>query len=622
MLAALMAVVTCAPAIAQHSHHQPSGSKPTPPQVFLDKSPRVVAYQLGRLDNERLLLVPRDDTDQKYIPVYEAILTRVGMPAQHREEAITALANLLSSSRVRVLLKAIGALDVDDSAERRVAEQLTRLLTRVPTDEVRKQAEDLVAAIQSEHSVVAIAAAAGLLMTDQAALLIDTPNSLVPMLAAIEFIPQAARPKLRGTVARQISESESVAVRRAAIRALGWIDAERDQTFQMVAPLVQQAELRDVAIETLLTVDPLHRDAETSAWLLRWIVDHAESTPAEQRTSDVFISTMQLADQLMTSVPPDEAAKLRSRLRAITVRLIRIKTVAEEMRYDTAYFAVEAGKPVQIILDNQDMMPHNLVITVPGALKEVAQLGMESGPRGGNENLAYVPDSNLVLAATEMVAAHSQTRLTFTAPQEPGEYPYVCTFPQHWYRMYGVMVVVEDLDDWLRDPVEPSNPIGSNRSFVRAWSMEDFRDDLEAGVQGRSPEIGRRIFVEASCAGCHKMEGQGGLIGPDLTGVLERFKGDRLAILREILEPSHKIDPKYTMQNVLTVDGRVVSGIVASANDDQVELTVSPDAKQPTVIPRDDIEQMTPAPTSIMPKALLDQFTKDEIFELLAYLLQ
>ena len=64
--------------------------------------------------------------------------------------------------------------------------------------------------------------------------------------------------------------------------------------------------------------------------------------------------------------------------------------------------------------------------------------------------------------------------------------------------MYGVMVVVEDLDQWNKNPVEPANPIGSNRSFVQAWTIDDLKNDLELGLKGRSLEIGKRLFVEAS----------------------------------------------------------------------------------------------------------------------------
>ena len=42
--------------------------------------------------------------------------------------------------------------------------------------------------------------------------------------------------------------------------------------------------------------------------------------------------------------------------------------------------------------------------------------------------------------------------MRFTAPTKPGVYPYVCTYPGHWRRMYGALYVVDDLDEYLADP--------------------------------------------------------------------------------------------------------------------------------------------------------------------------
>jgi azurin len=103
------------------------------------------------------------------------------------------------------------------------------------------------------------------------------------------------------------------------------------------------------------------------------------------------------------------------------------------------------------------------VITLPGALQEIAEEGAAQGPNPGFQGKPYVPKSDKVLEATDMVNVGKLERLTFTAPPEPGEYPYVCTFPRHWMRMYGVMVVVKDLDAWHKNPVKPKDPIGSNR---------------------------------------------------------------------------------------------------------------------------------------------------------------
>ncbi len=58
------------------------------PQVFLDKNPRIVAYQLKRLSNAQLVAFERKTDDPKYKPVYEALLARKGIEKKYREEAV------------------------------------------------------------------------------------------------------------------------------------------------------------------------------------------------------------------------------------------------------------------------------------------------------------------------------------------------------------------------------------------------------------------------------------------------------------------------------------------------------------------------------------------------------
>ena len=292
------------------------------------------------------------------------------------------------------------------------------------------------------------------------------------------------------------------------------------------------------------------------------------------------------------------------------------------MLFRSKYFAVEAGRPAQLILKNEDLMPHNLVITMPGKLKDIALLAATMAPDEAPDGKQYVPKSEDVLFATGMVSANKQESLTFTAPLEPGEYPYVCTFPNHWMRMYGVMVVVKDLDAWLKDPQTPKDPIGNNRSFVRNWKFHDLESEIESGTRGRSDEIGARIFKEATCAQCHPIGTEGRNIGPSLTDVATRWKSDKAGILREILEPSHKIDPKFASYSVLTDEGIVYSGILVSESKESISILSGADQKGPMVIAREDISNMAKSSLSIMPNGLMDQYTKDEIFELLAYLLK
>ena len=122
--------------------------------------------------------------------------------------------------------------------------------------------------------------------------------------------------------------------------------------------------------------------------------------------------------------------------------MVQIKTVKNEMKYDISEFVVEAGKPVEIVLENIDFMQHNLVIVAPGEKEKVGAAAdkMAADPKGAEKN--YIPEMGEVLYATALVNPEEKVVLKFTAPDKPGMYPFICTFPGHWRIMQGVMKVV------------------------------------------------------------------------------------------------------------------------------------------------------------------------------------
>lgn len=621
----LLAVTVLSAGIARAQHHEHGAAehaKVEKPRIFLDKSPRVVAYQLKRLDNQRLLLVDRRTDDPKYAPVYKAILLREGMSPQYRQEAIDGLVTLNGSNVTQEVVAAMESLDGGKRQDRRTARELASLLLAAERSALRASVKEFEGATRSSNGLVRQAGYAGFVasgLSDRAIALADSPASTMDLLRALPMVPaEQARNTMRDRLMSLVDDSPSTDLRATAIAALRHVTEQRDDTFRRLASLIPQPELRPAVVTTLLSIPAEQRDQAVSSEVLESLVKLAEETPAAERTTDDFLSAMQLADQLLARVPASLARQQRKRLREVTVQVVVVHTVEEEMRYDLPYFAVEAGRPVQILLKNEDLMPHNLVLVQPGSLQAVAELGLATGPKGF-EGKDYVPDDPQVLQATHMVAPAKQERLTFTAPTEPGEYPYVCTFPRHWMRMYGVMLVVEDLDAWLENPVEPKDPLGSTRPFVKNWTLDDFAD-LAQGVRGRDLEIGQRIFKEATCSQCHQVGGVGGAVGPELTGVLERSKGDLKTVLHEILDPSHRIDPKYAVHLIVTVEGLTISGIVAKDDKQSVGILTNPESQELTEIARDDIEEMIKTATSMMPKGLLDRFTKDEIFELLAFL--
>lgn len=120
---------------------------------------------------------------------------------------------------------------------------------------------------------------------------------------------------------------------------------------------------------------------------------------------------------------------------------ITLKAVKNEMKYDLKSFTVKAGAPVAITFINEDLLQHNLLIIMPGTLEQVGKAAdiLAQQPDGAEKQ--YVPQSSAVLFVAGLVDPNNRAILQFTAPEEPGEYPFVCTFPGHWQQMNGIMKV-------------------------------------------------------------------------------------------------------------------------------------------------------------------------------------
>ena len=112
---------------------------------------------------------------------------------------------------------------------------------------------------------------------------------------------------------------------------------------------------------------------------------------------------------------------------------------AKQLLYSVSEFTVKPGQTVELTFYNPDLMQHNLVLVEPGAADEVAQLAIELGADGPSED--YIPKSDKILHATPLLNTNNRQTLKFTAPSEPGEYQYVCTFPGHAPTMRGIMRV-------------------------------------------------------------------------------------------------------------------------------------------------------------------------------------
>ena len=109
------------------------------------------------------------------------------------------------------------------------------------------------------------------------------------------------------------------------------------------------------------------------------------------------------------------------------------------LKFDTERIVVEAGSRVALTFNNDDDMPHNLVITMPGQGNTVGESAARMGIQG--PNMDYVPDSDEVTYFVKLLAPGTSQTIYIDVPSRPGEYPFVCTVPGHFFTMKGIMEV-------------------------------------------------------------------------------------------------------------------------------------------------------------------------------------
>jgi putative heme-binding domain-containing protein len=130
---------------------------------------------------------------------------------------------------------------------------------------------------------------------------------------------------------------------------------------------------------------------------------------------------------------------------------------------------------------------------------------------------------------------------------------------------------------------------------------------------------GRAWFASESatqCKTCHRIEGVGQEVGPDLSAIGAKYP--KRDLLRHLLEPSREVDPKYRTLLVETTDGRVVEGLLAERGESELVLR---DAKGQTIrLPRAEIEREAALERSLMPDGLLRDLTAQQAADLLEYL--
>jgi putative membrane-bound dehydrogenase-like protein len=155
--------------------------------------------------------------------------------------------------------------------------------------------------------------------------------------------------------------------------------------------------------------------------------------------------------------------------------------------------------------------------------------------------------------------------------------------------------------------------LAASGTRLRQSVIDSYRDCLE--MPG-DVERGRSAFRSA-CASCHRVEGTGHEIGPNLAAMKTRGAE---AILVNVLDPNREVNPSYVNYVCLTDDGRAVTGMLAAETAGSVTLRRAEGAED-TVL-RSDIDELQSTGQSVMPEGLEKQLDRQSMADLIAYLMQ
>jgi putative heme-binding domain-containing protein len=173
----------------------------------------------------------------------------------------------------------------------------------------------------------------------------------------------------------------------------------------------------------------------------------------------------------------------------------------------------------------------------------------------------------------------------------------------------------------LKAPVAAKEPIADAkpRPVVHEWTIAELTPGIDQALRKRDFQRGREMFAATSCFKCHRFAGEGGIIGPDLTGVGKRFTNEYL--IETLIEPSKTISDQYQASVFVTSDGRTITGKVANLSGDNLMVIENMlDPGKLTNVNVRTIEEQHPSPISMMPVGLLNTLNRDEVLDLLAYL--
>ena len=396
--------------------------------------------------------------------VLKAIIDRADSRPDHREQALSDLIALHKSSRATELALALERVNGNALGAN---QELSKLLLLVSAADLAKS-KDAIEKLstssgdtQRRTGLCALVIASG---DPAAAWNAGNDQSRLALIEAAGSIPDPAlRAKFFPLATAGLEKNGNSKFVTAAIRALPLLGTENTAAaYGIAVGFVKANKNLAPSLYALARLKSAWK-AEDAGALTKAILEDCKTQPANQRTSADYVSAVQVAREFANLLPAAEGEAVRAQLRQVSVDVVIVKTVREQLRFDTTRIVVAAGKQTEIIFENDDVMPHNLLVVDNGSRQPIGMKALTMSPVPDKEGRLYIPDDKefkkVIRVATKMLEPGQTERLQFKAPNKEMEFEFVCTFPGHFMTMGGKVIVTKDVDAYLA-----AHPVADNNS--------------------------------------------------------------------------------------------------------------------------------------------------------------
>jgi len=416
--------------------------EPDPSKMRVPAEAKALKFVLARLSPAELAKAPGVE------PVWLAQVDRDGSADAVREAALQALAKLHRSGRAAESALALGRIEAAGAAGAQgvpMAQKMAELLLNSPASELHAAEaalEKLAASSKSPKLRLAAHAAWGQAVADFDGLwkrLEKTPERQMELLAALPLVRDAqARARVRPALERvlQIHSGASEGLSLVALRALPLTGESFGLgNFELLSGLILKERFVSEAAAAMAQLPEAVLSGETAgdlgalaplvSALLHWL----EAVPEKERQSPQFAAALQTG-RLLAGKLAAQAVAAERKLRAVKSEVCVLRPVFEQGRFEVQWLTARAGQPLEVVFENTDGVPRNVVLVAPGAREAVlAEAAKLSPTQPDAEGRVFVPKHQGVLAATKLLAPGERQVLKLNVPDKPGKYEFVCTVP-------------------------------------------------------------------------------------------------------------------------------------------------------------------------------------------------